>query len=160
MKTDQTAGALAALESLIQASSGAAGPALADSIAWEPRRMNAAELFEFWRSIRMIAMTTVGPKGQPHTAPVHAELRGASVRILVYDDAARRRDIAGNPRVALTAWNEDGAVAILYGRAHEIDGSLRDARPAQSGRPRRVVEVDVRLTRVHAMNAKKVCGDR
>lgn len=160
MKTHETPGAVAELDALIEASGRSAGPALADSVAWQPRRMNAEELFEFWRGIRLVAMATVGPGGQPHTAPVHAELHGASLRVLVYEDAVRRRDLASNPRVAFTAWNADGAVAMLYGRATEIEGSLRAARPAQSGRERRVVEFDVRLTRVHAMNPKKVCSDR
>lgn len=160
MKTSETPDSIAALDALIESSGRSAGPALADSVAWQPRRMNAAELFEFWRGIRLVAMATVGDRGQPHTAPVHAELHGPTLRVLVYDDAVRRRDLAANPRVAFTAWNADGAVAMLYGRATEIEGSLRPARPAQSGRERRVVEFDVRLTRVHAMNPKKVCSDR
>jgi len=155
MKTVETDEARAALDALLAASAGAASPALADSVAWEPRRMDAAALFEFWRTIRLVAMTTVGPHGQPHTAPVHAELHGATMRVLVYEDATRRRDLAANARVAFSAWDQEGAVAILYGRATEIAGSLRDARPAQSGRARRVVEVEVRLTRVHAMRAKQ-----
>jgi hypothetical protein len=160
MKTNETPDEVAALDRLLQASGRAAGPALADSVAFEPRRMNAAQLFEFWRGIRLVAMATVGADGQPHTAPVHAELHGTSIRVLVYEDAVRRRDLAANPRVAFTAWNGDGAVAMLYGRAREVPGSLRAARPSQSGRERRVVEFDVRLTRVHAMNAKTVCGPR
>lgn len=154
MKTQESPEALAALDAVIEASAGAAGPALADSVAWAPRRMNAAELFEFWRGIRLVAMATVGAKGQPHMAPVHAELHGGSLRVLVYDDAVRRRDLASNPRVAFTAWNAEGAVAMLYGRATEIEGSLRPARPSQGGRERRVVVFDVKLTRVHAMKAK------
>jgi len=160
MKTLESDDAIAALDALLEASSRPASPALADSVAWQPRRMSARELFEFWRGIRMVAMTTVGPHGQPHSAPVHAELRGSTVSVLVYEDATRRRDLGTNPRVSLTSWNADGAVAILYGRAREIEGSLADARPAQSGRPRRVVEFEIRLTRVYAMGAKKVCGDR
>lgn len=158
MKTVETEEAMIALDGLIDASGARAGTALADSVAWKPRRMNAAELFEFWRSIRLVAMATVGPEGQPHMAPVHAELHGPTLHVLVYDDAVRRRDLASNPRVAFTAWNQDGAVAMLYGRAREVEGSLRAARPAQSGRERRVVEFEVTLTRVHAMNPKKVCG--
>lgn len=154
MKTQESPEAVVALDAVIEASGGSAGPALADSVAWAPRRMNAAQLFEFWRGIRLVAMATVGKRGQPHMAPVHAELHGSSLRVLVYDDAVRRRDLTGNPRVAFTAWNAEGAVAMLYGRATEIEGSLRAARPAQSGRERRVVEFDVRLSRVHAMNAK------
>lgn len=155
MKTLESTEALDGLSALIAASGPKAGPALADSVGWEPRRMDAAELFEFWRGIRMVGMCTVGPAGQPHVAAVHAELRGPALRVLVYEDALRRRDLASNPRVAFLAWNEAGAVAMLYGRAREIDGSLRDARPSQAGRARRVVEFDVTLTRVHAMSAKR-----
>ncbi len=159
MKTVETEATLAALEALLAASAAAAGPALADSVGYAPRRMNAAELFEFWRGIRLVSMTTVGRGGHPHSAPVHAELHGASLRVLVYEDAVRRRDLAGNARVSFTTWNADGAVAILYGRARELPGSLRPARPSQSGRERKVVEFEVELTRVHAMNPKKVCSD-
>lgn len=116
--------------------------------------MSAAELFEFWRGIRLVAMTTVGPGGRPHSAPVHAELHGPVLRVLVYEDATRRRDIAANDHVSFTTWNADGAVAILYGRAREIEGSLRPARPSQAGRERKVVEVEVTLTRVYAMGSK------
>jgi hypothetical protein len=159
MKTSETEESLAALDALLERSSAAAGPALADSVAFPPRRMTAAELFEFWRDVRLVAMTTVGPGGQPHTAPVHAELHGSTLRVLVYEDTVRRRDLATNDRVSFTTWNGDGAVTILYGRAREVEGSLRPARPSQSGRERNVVEVEVRLTRVHAMGAKKVCGE-
>ena len=159
MKTVESEEAVAALDILIEGSGAKAGPALADSVAYGPRRMNGAELFEFWRGIRLVAMATVGEEGRPHMAPVHAELHGTTLRVLVYDDAVRRRDLAANPRVAFTAWNQDGAVAMLYGRAREIGGSLRSARPSQSGRERRVVEFEVSLSRVHAMNPKKVCSD-
>jgi|SRR5688572_25659740 hypothetical protein len=159
MKTNETDESRSLLQALLERSSAAAGPALADSVAYEPRRMSAAELFEFWRGVRLVAMTTVGTGGQPHTAPVHAVLEGPALRVLVYEDAVRRRDLAHNDRVSFTTWNADGAVAILYGRAKEVEGSLRAARPSQSGRERSVVEVEVRLTRVHAMGAKNVCGD-
>lgn len=158
MKTVEDSAAISALDALLERSGTAAGGALADSVAWAPRRMKAGELFEFWRGIRVVAMATVGPAGQPHMAPVHAELRGATLHVVVYEDALRRRDLAANPRVAFTAWNDDGAVAMLYGSATEIPGSLRPARPSQSGRERKVVEFEVRLTRVYAMNAKTVCA--
>lgn len=159
MKTLETDEGRAQLQALLESSAGVAGPALADSVGFAPRRMNATELCEFWSGIRLVAMTTVGPGGQPHTAPVHAELCGATLRVLVYENATRRRDLAHNDRVSFTSWNADGAVAILYGRARELEGSLRPARPSQSGRERRVVEVEVRLTRVYAMGAKKICGE-
>jgi hypothetical protein len=159
VKTLETDEHTAVLEKLLQKSSQVAGPALADSVAFPPRRMSAAELFEFWRGVRLVAMTTVGPGGQPHTAPVHAELRGATMLVLVYEDAVRRRDVASNDRVSFTTWNSDGAAVILYGRGREVEGSLREARPSQSGRARKVVEIEVRLTSVYAMGAKTVCSE-
>jgi hypothetical protein len=144
--------ALAALQRLIERSARTATPSVADSIAFPDRQMTAAELVAFWKDARMMAMATVGPKGQPHIAPVHSELDGAMLRLVIYDDTVRRMDLATNPRVAFTAW-KDGAAAIAYGRAREVPGSLRDARPGRSGRPRRVVAIEVALTRIYAMRA-------
>jgi hypothetical protein len=148
-----TAPELAALQALIERSTRTATPAVADSVAYPARQMTAAELLDFWQSARLVAMATVGPAGQPHIAPVHAEIAGTTLRLVVYDNTVRRQDLARNPRVAFTTWRTDGAVALLYGRAREVPGSLRDARPGRSGRPRRVVSLEVRLTRVYAMRA-------
>ena len=63
----------------------------------------------------------------------------------------RRADLAKNPRVAFSTWREDGAAAILYGRAREIPGSMREARAGRSGEPRKLVEFEVTLTRIYAM---------
>ena len=143
---------LAALDALIARSVRTATPSVADSIAFPARQMSAAELVAFWREARMMKMATVGPRGQPHVAPVHSELDGTTLRLVVYDDAIRRADLRRNPRVAFTTW-KDGAAAILYGRAREVPGSLREARPGRSGAPRRIVTIEVALTRVYAMRA-------
>jgi hypothetical protein len=148
-----TAAQLADLTALIERSVRTAGPAVADSVAYPARQMTAAELTAFWRSVRLVAMATAGPAGQPHIAPVHAELSGTTLRLVIYDNTVRRRDLESNPRVAFTAWGPDGAAAILYGRAREVAGSLRESRPGRSGAARRVVSVEVRLTRVYAMRA-------
>lgn len=141
---------LAVLQALIDRSARAASPALADSVGSQDRQMQAAELLEFWRGTGLVAMATVGAAGQPHIAPVHAELRGTTLALVIYENTVRRRDLARNPRVAFTTWR-DGAAVILYGRAREIPDSARDARPARSGTPRRVVTIEVALTRIHAM---------
>ncbi|MEW6267937.1 MAG: pyridoxamine 5'-phosphate oxidase family protein [Thermodesulfobacteriota bacterium] len=148
---------LAALDALIARSVRSATPAVADSVAFPARQMTGAELVELMREARLVAMATVGGKGQPHVAPVHAELDGTTLRLVVYDDAVRRADIRSNPRVAFTTW-KDGAVAILYGRAREVQDSLRPARPGRSGAARRVVTVEVALTRVYAMRAPARSG--
>ena len=53
---------------------------------------------------------------------------GRRLRLVIYDNTLRRRDIAANPRVAFTTWRADGAAAIVYGVAREVEGSLRSAR--------------------------------
>jgi hypothetical protein len=145
---------LAALDALIARSTRTATPSVADSIAFPGRQMTAAELVAFWKDARLMAMATVGPEGQPHIAPVHSELDGTTLRLVVYDDTVRRADLRRNPRVAFTTW-KDGAAAIVYGRAREVPGSLRDARPGGGGAARRVVTIEVALTRVYAMRARE-----
>jgi pyridoxamine 5'-phosphate oxidase-like protein len=142
---------LQALQKLIDRSTESAGPAAADSLAYPARQMSAAEFVEFWESVRLVAMATTGEKGGPHIAPVHARLDGIRLHLVIYDNTLRRRDIAANPRVAFTTWRADGAAAIVYGIAREVAGSLRPARAAQSGNPRQVIELEVKLTRIYAM---------
>lgn len=149
-----TAAELAALQALLDRSTRTATASVAESVAYPDRQMTAAELIEFWRSVRLVAMTTVGPAGQPHVAPVHAELVGTTLRLVVYDNAIRLRDLRTNRRVAFTTWGGNGAAVIAYGRAREMTGSLRASRPGQSGRPRQVVTLEVRLTRVYAMRGR------
>ncbi len=143
---------LAALQALLDRSTGSASPAVADSVAYPDRQMTAAELLEFWKSARIMAMTTVGPAGQPHTAPVHSTLEGTTLSLVIYDNTVRREDLQTNPRVSFTTW-KDGAVAILYGKAREVPGSLRETRPGRSGAVRNVVTIEVALTRAYAMRA-------
>lgn len=155
---EPTAEELAAIQSLIDRSTRTATPAVADSLAYPARQMAALEFVNFWRSVRLVAMATVGSHGQPHIAPVHAQIAGTTLRLVIYDNTVRRRDLASNPRVAFTAWGADGAAAILYGRARELPGSLRDARAGRSGEPRRVISIEVALTRIYAMRAPERAG--
>jgi hypothetical protein len=142
-----------ALQAIIDRSTRSATPSVADSLAFPARQMTAAEFVEFWSTVRLVAMATVGDRAQPHLAPVHARIEGAMLKLVIYDNTVRRADLARNPRVAFTTWNADGAAAIVYGRAREIEGSIRDARPGQSGKPRSVVEIEVKPTRIYAMRA-------
>jgi len=146
------------LQTLLDHSTRTASPAVADSVAYPDRQMTAAELMAFWKSARVMAMTTVGENGQPHVAPVHSQLDGTKLMLVIYDNTVRREDLTTNPRVAFTTW-KDGAVAILYGRAREVPGSLRDTRPGRSGMPRKVVTIEVELTRAYAMRAPEPAGD-
>ncbi len=155
MKTSQSPDDLARLQAVLDFSSETASASVAASVAEPSRTMNATELTEFWESVGLVAMTTVGASGQPHSAPVHARLLGDTLSLVIYEDTVRRRDLRHNPRVAFTTWSGLGTAVILYGRAEEVPGSLRDARPAASGKPRKVVEILVRLTRVYAMGPRR-----
>ena len=158
------------LQALIDRSTATATASVGDSVAYGERQMSAAEFVEFWRSARLVAMATVGAAGQPHIAPVHAQLGGTrfrfgpghdatgdqssgltTMRMVIYEDAVRRVDLARNPRVALTTWRDDGAAAIVYGRAAEVADSIREARAGRSGKPRRVVELAIEISRIYAM---------
>jgi hypothetical protein len=94
--SDPTPAELVALRALLDRSTQTASPAVADSVAYPARQMSAAEFVEFWRSVRLVAMATVGPAGQPHIAPVHAELAGTALRLRVYENTVRRQDLAAN----------------------------------------------------------------
>ena len=144
---------LDALQALIDRSTRTATESVADSLAYPERQMTAAEFVAFWESVRLVAMATVGAAGQPHIAPVHAQLDGTTLRLVVYENTVRRADLARNPRVAFSTWGADGAAAIVYGRAREVPDSGREARAGRSGAPRRVVTIEVALTRVYAMRA-------
>lgn len=141
------------LREILEHSSKSAGQAVAGSVASVSRQMSPLEFVNFWKDIGVVAMTTVGPKGQPHSAPVHATLHGKTLSLVIYDNTIRRADLRENPRVSFTGWDGKGAVVILYGRAKEIEGSLRDARTTSEGTPRRVVEVQVEISRIYAMRA-------
>jgi len=149
-----SATAIAALQAVLDRSRSTAGRAIQDTFAHPDRQMTAAEFVCFWNSSRTKAMATVGKSGQPHIAPIHAEFVAGRLRTTIYESAVRRRDIRDNPHVALTTWGPGGAAAIVYGRAREIGGSLRDTRPGATGRPRRTVTLEIEVTRVYAMQPK------
>ena len=153
MTHEESAADLAGLQAIIERSTRSASPSVADSVAFPARQMSAAEFVEFWSSVRLVAMATVGDKGQPHLAPVHAQIAGRTLKLVIYDNTVRRADLARNPRVGFTTCNDEGAAVIVYGRAREVSGSIRDARPGQSGNPRRVIEIEVAITRIYAMRA-------
>ncbi len=145
---------LAALQHVIDRSSASAGQALRDTFQRPDRQMTAAQFVSFWNGARMKAMATVGTRGTPHIAPVHAEFVNGRLRSTIYENAVRRRDLQRRPEVALTTWGANGAVAIVYGRAREVPGSLRDTRPGATGAGRRTVSLDIEITRIHAMQGR------
>jgi hypothetical protein len=146
---------LAALQRVLDRSRAKAGAAVRDTFGHAERQMTAAEFVTFWNTSRLKAMATVGRRAVPHIAPVHAEFVNGRLRSTIYENAVRRGDVHANPHVALTTWGEGGAVAIVYGRAHEIPNSLRESRPGATGAARRTVALEIEVTRIYAMKARE-----
>lgn len=146
-----SAAALAVVQAALDHGRARAGAAVRDTFDHADRQMTAAEFVVFWNGIRLKAMATSGPTGDPHAAPVHAEFVDGVLRSTVYEHAVRRRDLRSNPRVTFTTWGPHGAAAILHGIAREVPDSLRDTRPGAGGNPRRVVTLEIEVTRIHAM---------
>ena len=144
----------APLQRILEESRTAAGVAVRDTFAHEDRQMSAREFVAFWNASRLKAMATVGTQGAPHVAPVHAEFVNGRLRSTIYENAVRRRDLQRNPRVALTTWGAHGATAIVYGKAREIPGTLRDTRPGSTGAARRTVALEIEITRIYAMKGR------
>ena len=132
-----------------------AGQAVRETFGRAGRQMTALEFVSFWNGTRTKAMATVGGRGAPHIAPVHAELVAGRLRTTVYENALRRRDLRNNPLVALTTWGAHGAAAIIYGRAREVPNSVRESRPGASGSVRRSVTLDIEVTRIYAMKGRE-----
>ncbi|MBX3027899.1 pyridoxamine 5'-phosphate oxidase family protein [bacterium] len=145
---------LAPIQAALDRGRARGGAAVLETFDRPERRMTAAELVAFWNGTRMKAMATSGANGTPHLAPVHAEFVAGRLRSTIYENAARRRDLRANPRVALTTWGPDGAAAIVHGVARELPDSLRDTRPGASGQPRRTVALEIEVTRIYAMKAR------
>ncbi len=116
--------------------------------------MSAEQLLAFWETAGVLAMTTVGRNGAPHSAPVHARIRGAHLSLVVYDNTLRRRDIEHNPKTSFVTWGRNGEAVIIYGNATEVPDSLRPTRDSREGEKRNVVEIDVKLTRIYAMRGR------
>ncbi len=142
------------LERLLRSSLAKAGNAVRETFDRSERQMSAREFVQFWNNCPLKAMATVGVSGSPHIAPVHAEFVRGTLYSTIYIDAQRRRDLAANPRVALTTWDATGAVAIVQGRALVIPESERESRPGASGKPRRTVLLRIDIQRIYAMKGR------
>lgn len=143
------------LQRILDHSQASAGHAVRDTFQRPERQMSALEFAEFWNSTRMKAMSTVGPGGAPHIAPVHAELVRGHLRTTIFERAVRRKDLRTNPRVGFTCWGPHGAAAILYGTAREIPDSLRQTRTGASGAPRWTVTLEIEIERIYAMRGRE-----
>jgi hypothetical protein len=157
--SDSTPAELLALQALLDRSTRTATPAVADSVAYPARQMSAAEFVEFWRSVRLVAMATVGPAGQPHVAPVHAELAGrrsdsASTRTPSVGRTSLPTPASPSPPGGLTARSRSSTAARARSQAAcALRGRDRAAGPAAPSRSRFKSRASTRCARRSASRA-------
>lgn len=144
------------LQDALNRSAGTAGPAIKATFARDDRRLTADETRAFWRGNRMFAVSTVSPDGHPHIAPVHVLLTDEDhIEMSIFEDSLRLEDLRLNPRIAITAWGEDGTAVIAYGRTVEVPGSSREVNAGgNTALPRRVLTMRIELDRIYAMRPR------
>ena len=142
------AGVLARVQGLLDRSAATATPEVGRVFARDDWRFDAPGFLAMWAAQRWCTVASVGAKGQPHIAVVHADFQpDGRLTMRMFTGAVRARDIAANPRVALSK-NLDGAVAMVYGRARVVPGTEAVRREAET------VEVEIDVTRIYAMKPR------
>jgi len=139
---------LGRIQAVLDRSAATATPEVGRVFAREDWRCDAAAFLAIWQAQRWCTVSSVGPKGQPHIAVVHAGF-GPDGRLTMrmFTGSVRAKDIAANPRIALSK-NLDGAVAMVYGRARAVAGTEAVRQGAET------VEVEVDVTRIYAMKPR------
>lgn len=133
------------VQGLLDQSAATATPEVARVFTRSDWRLSATDFLDMWTAQRWCTIASVGPKGQPHIAVIHADFQpDGRLTMRMFTGAVRARDIATNDRVALSK-NLDGAVAMVYGRAHPVPGTEAVRHESET------VEVEVEVRRIYAM---------
>lgn len=107
-----------------------ARPVMAANFVHADWRMAPAEFMAFWGASRLVAVATVGDSGWPHAAPVEASIAADGHFVVpAFRGSVRARDLAANPRLVLTTWEDAWHAAIVYGRVEGED--ITRMRPAR-----------------------------
>ena len=121
----ETSQDLVELQDLLDRSYRAAGQHLR-SIHTEARRLDARELVERLRGMRLLVLGTVSSDGRPFSGPVDAVFHHGSFCFGTDPASLRWRHLQGNPAVSATHLpSEDWAVTV-HGRAVQVDVSPTD----------------------------------
>lgn len=133
------------VQAILDRSAATATPEVGRVFARQDWRFTAEGFLRMWKEQRWCTIASVGDRGQPHIAVIHADFQAdGRLTMRMFTGAVRARDIAANSRVALSK-NLDGAVAMVYGRARPVPGTEAVRHSAET------VEVEIDVTRIYAM---------
>ena len=136
------------VQGVLDRSAGSATPEVGRVFARDDWRLSARDFLDFWAAQRICTVASVGSEGQPHIAVVHAGFQNdGRLTMRMFTGSVRAKDFVTNSRVALSK-NLDGAVGMVYGRAHAIPGTEAVRQAAET------VEVEIAITRIYAMKPK------
>jgi hypothetical protein len=138
-------GVIERVQTVLDKSAASASPEVGRVFARDEWRLSAVEFLAMWEAQRWCTVASVGAKGQPHIAVIHAGFQAdGRLTMRMFTGAVRADDIRKNSRVALSK-NLDGAVAMVYGRASVVPGTEAVRQSAET------VEVEIEVTRIYAM---------
>ncbi|MFN8533983.1 MAG: pyridoxamine 5'-phosphate oxidase family protein [Dehalococcoidia bacterium] len=136
---------VARIQEILDHSATTATPGVGRTFARDDWRLDAERFLDAWHEQRACTVASVGPKGQPHLAMIHADFQpDGRMTMRMFTNSVRRTDFLENNRVALQK-NFDGAVMTVYGRAKVVPGTETLSRGVES------VEVEIEPTRIYAM---------
>ncbi|NYH41023.1 hypothetical protein HNR22_000750 [Micromonospora jinlongensis] len=100
------------------------------------------------RSAHKCWLSTVGPDGRPHAAPVMVVLADGAPCIASRPHSRKSRNLAGNPRAVITVSGEDLDL-VVSGEAHRVSGGTALRRVAAAFATKYGWTFDIRDGRVH-----------
>lgn len=137
------------IQAILDRSAQSASPEVGRVFARDDWRLSAEDFLAMWREQRWCTVSSVGPKGQPHIAVIHADFQDdGRLTMRMFTGSVRAQDIVTNNRVALSK-NSDGAVAMVYGRAKPVPGTESVRGSAET------VEVEIDVRRIYAMRPRR-----
>ena len=140
------------IQPILDQSAATATPIVGKTFAREDRRDSAETFLKTWNGVRMCTVASAGPNGTPHIAVVHASFgEDGRLTMRMFENSVRQKDFRVNPRVALSKYDEEGSVMMVYGTPREVPNTQRPSRNADGTS---TVEVEIDITRIYALSPR------
>lgn len=140
------------IQGILDRSANTATPVVGTTFARPDRRHSAETFLETWNRVRMCTVASAGRNGAPHIAVVHAAFgEDGRLTMRMFENSVRQKDFRVNPRVALSKYDDDGSVMMVYGTPREVPDTQRPSRNAEGTG---TIEVEIDITRIYAMSPR------